>query len=281
MTNQLRFFLFLDDRIVTQFLEQVDSGEYGEEQLNRRRHSRGSAEGALRAGPAGIAGGYSRGSTEDSAVVRRPTAASRFARLYEELKAEEAVQSLDVADDDIWNQLQVGEIIESAVTLTVPEIYGMLAAVPDISKLMPVFEQFGSVSAGDDDEKAIDFREIASMKEKLPIVEQTAEIAHQSPLPLQAHLASDDRYTFHLRLKRSPILVGMEELGGEARLLAKVQRKIEKSKPETIQLLMPEIGTPANRARRRAKPKKSDTAQGSAVHLRYPAAIVTPIAIYR
>ena len=279
--TQLRFFLFLDDRIVAQFLEQLDLGEYGDEQISRQRQAGGSVDGSLRAGPAGIGAGYSKAVSEDTAVVRRPTAASRFARLYQELQAHEGIQSLDVADDGIWNQLQVGEIIESNVRLAIPEIYRVLAMVPGLSALMPVFEQIGSISMGEEDEQHIDPQEVASIKRKLPVMEQTAQIADQSPLPVEAHLASDERYAFHLQLKRDSVLVGIDELGGEARMLAQIQRKVEKGKPQTIQLLVPELVPRTNRAQRREKAKKSGTAQDTTIVLRYPGAIVTHIAVYR
>jgi hypothetical protein len=277
----LRFFLFLDDRIVAQFLEQLDLGEYGDEQINRQRQSGGSIDGSLRAGPAGVGAGYSRAVSEDSAVVRRPTAASRFARLYEELQAQGAIQSLDVADDGIWDQLQVGEIIESTVTLAVPEIFRVLSAIPEISKLMPMFEQIASISADDGSEQRIDPREVASVKGQLPFMAQAAEIVDESPLPVLARLASDERYAFHLQMKRSFISVGADELSGEARMLAKIQRKVEKGKPEVIHLLLPEVMPRMNRAQRRGSAKGSEAGKSFTVDLRYPSAIMTPIAIYR
>lgn len=278
MTKQYRFFIYIDDRMVGQFLEQAEGGEYGEEHISRQRTKEGSLGGSLRAGPAGAHAGARRGASEDSDVVRRPTPASRFARLHSALTADEAIQPLDVADDAIWDQIAVGEIFESGVTLEVPAIYKVLDMAGSFSSFLPMLEQFSAVVAAEEDEQTFDEKEMASIKQQLPVIEQAAAIADQSPLPLAAHLASDLRYTFFQQLKRDSMTVPMDELDGEARMLAKVQRKIVKGRPESVQLLVP--GAPApNRAQRRKQDSQTDP--DSVITLRYPSAVVTPLAIWR
>jgi hypothetical protein len=278
MTKQYRFFMYIDDQMVGQFLEQTEGGKYGEEHISRQHKTGGSLGGSLQAGLAGAHAGASRGASEDTDVVRRPTPASRFARLHDALSADEAIQALDVADDTIWDQIGIGEIVESGVTLEVPAIYRVLAMAGSLSSFLPMLEQLSTVVVSEGNEQAFDEQEMASIKQQLPVVEQAAAMADQSPLPLEAHLASDPRYSFFQQLKRDCMTVPIDELDGEARMLVKVQRKIVKGHPQSVQLLVP--GAPAtNRAERRKQDSHTDP--DSAITLRYPAAVVTPLALWR
>ena len=53
--------------------------------------------------------------------------------------AEGEVQQIDGCDEAIWDQLQVGEILDLGVTLSIPDIVRSLGMVGQISALMPLF----------------------------------------------------------------------------------------------------------------------------------------------
>lgn len=273
MGKQYRIFLYLDEMMVSQLLEQVEGGEYGEEQISRQQQGGRSFGGALAAGPAKAHADVGKGSSEDSATVLKPTAPSRFARLYDALREDNAVQDLDVADDEIWDQIPVGEIVECAVDLAVPSMYKMFAMVDAFSSLIPVIDEVRALADGEN--VVFDEEAMAEISQKLPTITQAAAVAKQAPLHLETRLVDSPRYVLYQPLKRSCLATGIEDLEGEARVLAKIQRKIAKAHPHTIQLLAPGIPAP-NRAERR-----SGQGDDFTITLRYPAAIVSPIAIYR
>jgi hypothetical protein len=118
-----------------------------------------------------------------------------------------------------------------------------------------------------------------TVKRQLPVVEQAAALAEDAPLSLVASLASDPKFKFGVRLKRDNIQVdSIQDLDGEARLVASIQSKVLRGKPTQVGQLLPNVP-----AQNRAQRRRSGDGGGSTTNitLRYPAAVVAPIAIFR
>jgi hypothetical protein len=118
---------------------------------------------------------------------------------------------------------------------------------------------------------------LETVKKQLPVVEQTAALAEEAPVPALASLTADPRFKLFVRLKRENIQVdGLQDLDGEARLVASIQSKVTRGKPIQVGQFLPGLTT-SNRAQRR----NTRTGDSSTITLRYPAAVVTPICIFR
>jgi len=276
MPGRLKFFLYRDDPIVSQFLEQLEGGVYDEENISRQAGRGTSLGGGLSAGPVALQGSRNRSKGEESKFNLRQTGPSRFTRFHQLASDTQDVKVLSGVGEAIWDQVQLGELVEATVTLEVPQLLKSLNLVGNVSVLIPVFEAFGSIQ-GDDGKPKVDPDELQALKRQLPAVEQAAAMAESAPIPLIASMVSDLRFRFSLRLGRDKLQVAnLDELEGEAQLVASVQSKVLRGKPVQVGQLVP--GLPVqNRAQRR----RTGGGEDGSVTLRYPAFIVTPIAIFR
>ena len=162
------------------------------------------------------------------------------------------------------------------MTLDIPAFLESIDIASRASGLIPFMEMIGPIE-GDDGNPLVDPGEMESVKRKLPVIEQAAALTEGAPVPMVASLTSNSKFKLFVRLNREKLLVdGLQDLDGEARIVASIQSKVEREKPTEISHVVP--GQPAtNRAQRR----RSGGQDSSNITLRYPAAVVTPIAIFR
>jgi hypothetical protein len=276
MAGKLRFFLYRDDAIVSQFLEQLEGGVYDEESISQQAGGGMSLKGALSVGPVDVGASRDRSSSATSQMNLRQTGPSRFSRFHELATASDDIQPLDALDNQIWDQLEYGELIDCRVVIKVPEILKSLGIVNQVANLLPLFDAVGSVP-GEDGTPLVDPREMADVKKKLPLVQRTAAITDGAAVPVTATLASGSKLTLFMRLSRTSLLVeDLSDLEGEARLVATIQSKVQRGKPVQVGQVLPGLPS-ANRAQRR----KGGASDSSDITLRYPGAVVTPLAIFR
>jgi hypothetical protein len=275
MAGNLRFFLYRDDGIVSQFLEQIDGGLYDEENISQQTGGGNTLRGGLAVGPLDVGGSRDRSSSASSQMNLRQTGPSRFSRLHEAATRSGDIQPLDALDDEIWDQLECGEVIDTRVEIKVPDILKSLEMVGQASELLPMLELMGGFP-GPDGASLIDPGEMADVKAKLPFMQKTAAITDAASVPITAKVASSPKYGFFMRLDRANILVDdLQGIEGEARLVATIQTKVSKGKPLQVGQLLPGIPSPNRKQRRKSGEGSND------ITLRYPGAIVTPLAIFR
>lgn len=276
MPGKLRIFLYRDDALVSQFLEQLEGGTYDEETIRRRKGSGGSLGVGIGAGPVGLKGSLDKSASQDLELNLRQTGPSRFSRFFDLASGSDDVQPLDAIDDGIWNQLEPGEIIDAAVVLEVPAFLKSIDIARKASSLLPLFEAVATIR-GAGGKPVIDPAELRTVKRQLPVAEDVATVTEAAPLPVLGSLASSPRYKFFLRLRRADILADeLGDLDGPARLIGAIQSKVARGKSTVVGQLMPGL-PPSNRAARR----RSATPGGAEITLRYPAAVITPIGIFR
>jgi hypothetical protein len=276
MAGKLRFFLYRDDPMVSQFLEQLEGGSYDAESIRRQAGREGSVDAGVHAGPVSLGGSRKRSAGEESELSLRQTGASRFSRFHQLATDSGDIQPLDAIDEDIWDQVQTGEVIDAPVMVEVPEFLKSLSLATQASALLPFLEILGSVQ-GDEGKPVIDPSEIDTVKRQLPAVEQAAAMTEHAPVPVVATLATNPNFKFFMRLNRERIQVeDLQDLEGEARLVASIQSKVLRGKPTQVGELL--RGLPSqNRAQRR----RSGSTNSGTVTLRYPSAVVAAIALFR
>jgi len=227
MAGRLRYFLYRDDRVVSQFLEQLEGGVYDEENIRQKSGKSTSAGGGLAAGPVSIKGSRDRSADHETEFSLHQTGASRFSRFHDLASGSGDIQPLDALDEASWDQMEPGEVFEARVTVKLPDILKTLDLAGQASKLMLAFDAFGAV-AGADGKPLIDPDQMRTVKRQLPVVEHFAAIAAAAPVPVTANLASDPTFKFFVNLNRDNILVAsLQELEGEARLVASIQSNVE------------------------------------------------------
>lgn len=276
MPGRLRYFLYRDDRILTQFLEQLEGGVYDEERIHQQASGGGSIGVGVNAGPLRGNASRDRSSSSESELNLRQTGSSRFSRFYELAVTGGELQQLDGCDDAIWDQLQIGEILDIGVSLSIPEIVKSLGMVGRVTALMPLFQTLGGFE-DDDGSPLINTRDMAMVTNRLPVFEQAATAMEEAGVPLLASLVGDTRFKMFLRLKKTSLQIEeLQEFDGDARLVGSIQSKVAKGKPTEVGQLLPGLRAP-NRAQRR----QGGAEDKNSVTMRYPAAIINPIAIFR
>lgn len=275
MAGRLRYFLYRDDTVVSQFLEQLEGGAFDEENLRRSGgRSTGAGAGVRGAGLA-LNAKHERHRDEESEVTMRQTGASRFSRFYNLAEQAEDIQTIDACDDGLWDQLGSGEIVDIGVSLEIPGIVKAIGMLAGFGTFLPIVEAMSHLP-GEDGRPLVDPRQLGEMRGQLPIVEHAASAADDSPLPVLASLADNPRYKMFVRLKRSCIQVDtVDDLEGEARLIGSIKQKVLRGKTHEIGTLLPAI-PPPNREQRRSR-----SASANSLVLKYPAAVVVPIAVFR
>lgn len=108
----LREFLYRDDDLVSQFLEQMEGGGYDEQRITDQSNQTSGLGASAKVGPLNLSGDRRAGEASESEMTVGQTPASRFNRLYRLLEEGTAIQQLLGLDDEIWNQLSRNEIVE-------------------------------------------------------------------------------------------------------------------------------------------------------------------------
>lgn len=106
-----------------------------------------------------------------------------------------------------------------------------------------------------------------------------AAAIEQAGVPVVASPASDAKFKVFLRLKRSGLHVEqLTELAGDARPVGTIQRIVPNGKTVEVGQILPGLPS-SNRAQRRQG--RSSAGEDNSIKLRYPGAVVTPIAVFR
>lgn len=273
---KLRYFLYLDDPVVSQFLSQVEGGEFDDQRI-KDQYSQGSGlGGAVSAGPISFNAERTSGGSSESELTMRQTGPSRFNRLHRAL-AQDDLTTISAVDDSIWSGFEVGEIIEVSVQPSVPEFVQNAAQIGDVAKLAPLVDLMRQVDGLGLPGVELDHdtrQTIAQAEKFLPAAAGLADAMAGAPVPCVFSLVGSPNFKFFAQLDRNNLLVDVSELAGDLTLLAKIDRFVAQRKPEDVSVM---AGLPVpSRAQRRSGASSAPT-----VTLRHPAAFVSAVALYR
>jgi hypothetical protein len=257
----LRQFLYFDEELIDDFLAQLGGGHYEEER--QRSEDRRAVQGEA---------GERSGIQQVERSVRQ-IRSSKFERLYNALHSDldEPVEEVDFADEASWGRFRRGQIVIAECRVSLPSFSKFLGAAESLEGLIPLMKMFDPDSVDDEAEEAI-----RGMSALGAIMGKDVVVV--------AGLAAAPEYRFTCRLKRRNILTTDDgDLEGEVTILGKLQRKLREGERELL-LTMPGIST-LNREQRRDLETQlrgdDDPAQAEDLSIGYPAAILTPIALYR
>ena len=267
----LRHFLYLDEQVVDAFLAQLRGGRVSGEDLRvsatRGRNARADAALGAPGGRIGASLGRSSGDTEESSYTLQETPESAFAHLYDALTNADAIQPLEALDDAIWDQLRKSEILEIESAVSVSTISRMSSLVSTVQPLLGAMETLGKPVDDEAVEAIRGFEALGSL--------------FGSKVPVIARAAGSQKFKFLAMLEPEKLRCEVSDLDGEATLLAKVQRKLRPSERLTVLELIPGVSALPREERRKLGRDVKNTKDFPDAVLSAPAAVVTPIAIYR
>ena len=261
---RLRRFLYLDGDLTDNFLSQTGADIFEEEALTEESESSRSVTAGLRAGPAQAGAGGGKGRKTTSSRTVKQTAESSFTRLAGVLEDNGAVQYLEALDDDIWNDMRRGEVVEAECNIAVPLLlqFGLLVASAPVSDIAKAF----GTTVDADTEKTI--QQIGTLIGMLKV------------LPVMCELAASPKYKFVAPINPAALRVALDDLSGEATVFATIEKKIKGR--ETWNLLDAfGLGRLPRDTRRNFEREVGKAEALRDFKVSAPAALLSPVAIYR
>lgn len=104
----LRDFLYLNHKLVGQFLAQLEGGVFDEETERTSQTGKGGFSGALHAPVAELKGEKGRESTSENERIMRQTPESQFNRLYDYLNKDDMLSVDEISDPAFVSGLKQG-----------------------------------------------------------------------------------------------------------------------------------------------------------------------------
>jgi hypothetical protein len=259
----LRNFLYLDERLTTMYLAQLEGGVYDEEEQSHTDARQRSGGASAKLGGAGAQ--FGRGHTGESTTTRtvRQTPEAAYRRLEKLLEEEDAVQWLEAFDDAIWQDLKRGELVAVESDIKVPSLYHVTEMAAGVGPLVDLMRTLGE-DIDDETEEAIEgISKVGQMLKDVVAV---------------AHAAGALRYKFVCSLKRDYLREDLGNLDGECVVVGSLQRRLKVGEKYSLLDSLGMSGLP--RAERRRVERDIKKQMPDAV-ISSPAAILAPLVIYR
>jgi hypothetical protein len=260
----LRNFLYLDSATMSDYLSSLDGSvvDGPVDHTQSAKHEKG-LKGDLKV----IQGGLSGGGETETKEKRIVTDAAKFQRLYE-LIEDKHLQYLDGFDEAIWKQIRRGELLELQGKIRIPEFYKITQMVDTFAPIMDLFKSV--------DESFVDKKTETAMKG----IGGLSKMLGEKPVPLIFEPVSTPGYHFVADLGRQFLRCDLSELQGEATVLGKVLRILEKGQTHEAFSLIPSSIPNVDRSARR-RMQKDFKSKKLAEAVRGPGALIAAVAVYR
>ena len=257
----LRDFLYLDDKMVDQYLAQVEGGLYDDERELEADSSEGGVEGGLKAGP--LTGGGKRGRTHSGEIerVRRQTPESRYNRLHDQLELLE----LNDSTIDVFGQLEARQMFVAECYVDIPSVSRAIGATEELAGLADLMKAFAPAQMDKETDEAM------------------RGLSQFSAMTGGDFVATGDlrdgEATLAFKLTPAGLRVPMGELEGDAIVVGRIQRKWSEGQRFPL-LNVPGLNLLSREDRRRMEREKpADDQEG--MYVNGPAASANVVAIFR
>jgi hypothetical protein len=265
----LRNFLFLDTATMEDYLATLE-GYVIEGTIDQTEVEKKDKSG--KAGYKIVEGGIaSEKSTETKQKLAVPDGA-KFQQLYEALEGQHLLQFLDAFDEEIWNELRRGELLEVDAIIRFPKPFMLTQAIEDFSPLLDIMAAFGEDSPAHSKDRAA-FEGMSAI----------AKLVEGKPVPILFEAASTPDFTFVANLPRRYLRCQLSDLEGEATVVGKVQRILTKGRKVEVFSLFPAFTSslPNLSKEQRRQMQREMVKKELAEAVKGPAIILAPLAIYR
>lgn len=196
----------------------------------------------------------------------RQTPASEFRRLEGLLEDEGAVQWLAAFDDAIWQQLKRGELVAVESNVAVPTVLRLSDLAEGIGPIMGLAQLAGEVVDEGTREAIEGITKFGQALREVPVVARPTGAA---------------KYKFIVPLRRDALAVDLGDLHGESVVIGSIQRRLKHGESYS---LLDNLGMSAAMSRTERRQAERDMRKNEAMRdavISGPAAILTPLAVYR
>lgn len=270
---KLRNFLYLNTKIVNDYLSSIEGGIYNEE----AQAIATSSENAVKAGT-GIKmlsadGSHVGKSAEEVTRSVQISDAAKFEKIFKYLQAgdeDEQIKYYECLSEDIFNDLHRDDFIEVLVTARFSKMKELTDTVKKLGELATAFQ-------GITEQQLLDKKAQEAIA-GFAVLEQL-----QSGKAISCVFNFEDgKYPLIAQLDETYFKCDQESFIGESYMVCKVLRKIPKGKSVKLDEIFDDFKRlPLNRQQRRNMPQNMDNPEGLKDVVRGPALVVIPIAVYQ
>lgn len=269
---KLRNFLYLNTKVVEDYIAAIDGYTYDEETQAVATSSEKTLAGK---GTFGVASGNGSHTGKQSEEIKRSVRisdAAKFEKVYKYLRSDEddGLKYYEFLSDPDYNDLYRDDFLEVLVTARFSKMKELTNSVKKIAELAAVFESFT-------DQQILDKKATEAVQgfSALGQIKSGKEIACVFEF-------EDGKYPLVAYLDESYFRCGQDNFVGQAYLLCKIIRKVPKGQCIKLDEIFDDIKKlPLNRAQRRSMPKNMDNPAELRDVIKGPALVVLPIAVYQ
>ena len=269
---KLRNFLYLNTKVVEDYISAIDGYTYDEESQAIATSSENNVSGKV--GGALIGGGGEHTGKKEEEIKRsvRISDASKFDRIYRYLESDEddGLKYFEGLNEETYNELSRDDFLEVLVTARFSKMKEITDSVMKIAELAAAIEPLTDQT----------------------ILDQEATKANNGFAALSQFKSGkeiscvfefeDGQYPLIAYLDQSYFRCNQDSFIGQAYLLCKIIRKVPKGQSIKLDEIFDDVKKlPLNRAQRRSMPKNIDNPAELRDIVKGPALVVLPIAVYQ
>lgn len=270
---KLRNFLYLNTKIVDDYLASIDGYVYDEEAQSIAT----SSENALKAGiGAGLLSGNGTRTGKAEEEVKRSVRisdAAKFDKVFKYLQEgdeDEQIKYYECLSEDIFKDLQRDDFLEVLVTARFSKMKELSDTVKKLGELAAIFQE-------------ITDQQILDGKAKEAVAGFSALEQLQSGKAISCVFSfTDEKFPLIAYLDEKYFKCDQESFIGESYMVCKVLRKIPKGRNVKLDEIFDDVKKlPMNRQQRRNMPKNMENPEILKDVIKGPALVVIPIAVYQ
>ena len=269
---KLRNFLYLNTKIVEDYISAIEGSTYDEETQALATSSENTLGGKGTIGAASGNGSHTGKQSEEIKRSVRISDAAKFEKVYKYLQSDEedGLKYFEFLTDQDYSGLYRDDFLEVLVTARFSKMKELTDSVKKIAELAVTLESFT-------DQKFLDKK----ANEAVQGLSALGQLKSGKELACVFEF-EDGKYPIVAYLDKSFFRCGQENFVGQAYLLCKIIRKIPKGQSIKLDEIFEDIKKmPLNREQRRSMPKNMDNPAELRDVIKGPAFVVLPIAVYQ
>ena len=269
---KLRNFLYLNTKVVEDYIAAIDGYTYDEETQEVATSNENAVTGKGALGVASGSGSHTGKQSEEIKRSVRISDAAKFEKVHKYLRSDEddGLKYYEFLTDEDYTGLYRDDFLEVLVTARFSKMKEITDSVKKFAELAAVLETVT-------DQKLLDKKATEAVQgfSALGQMKSGKEIACVFEF-------EDGKHPLVADLDESYFRCGQDNFVGQAYLLCKIIRKVPKGQSIKLDEIFDDIKKlPLNRAQRRNMPKNMDNPAELRDVIKGPALVVLPIAVYQ
>ena len=200
------------------------------------------------------------------------TDAAKFQRLYEILEGQEEFTYVDVFDQETWDKIRRGDLLEIEAVIQLPKPFALTQAMEEISPWLDIMSMLGEEPLGD-----------IKTKNAFEGLKSVSQLSEGKPIPIIFETPTTPGFALTANLQKSFLRCQLSDLEGNATIFGKVQRVVKKGENIEVFSLLPALSTklPSLSAKQRKQMQQDLGKKELAEIVKGPALLISVLAVYR